>query len=114
MPLARHDVAERCPGRPFEERYWSPTNTRIFADDGSLQYIMHRVENVTDFIHLHERATVDATDASLERIASKSSSVVLEVAEASRHLKESRDVALRAAQAETQRANAAKDEFLSE
>ena len=112
MPLAKHDVRDAGPDGGFEERYWSPTNTPVFADDGSLQYIMHRVENVTEFVQLHQRASVTAADGSVERMAAEIVNRRAEVAEASRHLKES-NAALRAAQAEAQRANAAKDEFLS-
>ncbi|MFD8380330.1 PP2C family protein-serine/threonine phosphatase [Streptomyces sp. NPDC059679] len=34
----------------FEERYWSPLNTPVLGPDGSVQLIIHRVEDVTDFV----------------------------------------------------------------
>jgi signal transduction histidine kinase/ActR/RegA family two-component response regulator len=38
----------------FEERHWSPVNIPVFGADGSLAYIIHRVEDVTDFIRLKQ------------------------------------------------------------
>lgn len=40
----------------FEERYWSPINTPVFSIEGELLYIIHRVEDVTDFVRMnHEK-----------------------------------------------------------
>lgn len=36
----------------FEERYWSPVNYPVLDESGELIYIIHRVEDVTDFVHL--------------------------------------------------------------
>lgn len=35
-----------------EERYWSPVNTPIFDKNGDILYILHRIEDVTDFMRL--------------------------------------------------------------
>lgn len=50
MPLLRYDVesAER-PG-VWEERYWSPVNAPVFAPDGSIAIVIHRVEEVTKLL----------------------------------------------------------------
>jgi signal transduction histidine kinase len=50
MALQRHDV-QRAPGAPFEERYWSPLNIPVFVN-GEVAYIIHRVEEVTEYIRL--------------------------------------------------------------
>lgn len=42
-------------GDGFEERYWSPVNSPIFGAAGELAYIIHRVEDVTEFVHLKQR-----------------------------------------------------------
>jgi signal transduction histidine kinase len=34
----------------FEERYWSPINTPVLAADGTVILIIHRVQDVTDFV----------------------------------------------------------------
>lgn len=45
-------------GGGFEERYWSPLNTPVLGPDGRVAYIIHRVEDVTDFVR-QRRATPD-------------------------------------------------------
>jgi PAS domain S-box-containing protein len=40
--------------REFEERYWSPINSPVFDHNGNLAFIIHRVEDVTEYIHLKE------------------------------------------------------------
>ncbi len=48
MPVVRYDVRRPASeGRTFEERYWSPTNIPVLADDGRVEYIVHRVEEAT-------------------------------------------------------------------
>jgi signal transduction histidine kinase len=42
-------------GSGFEERYWLPTNSPVFDDAGNVEFIMHRVEDVTDVVRFrHE------------------------------------------------------------
>lgn len=56
MPLQKYDI--RYPeknGGGFEERYWSPVNSPVFGPDNELAYIIHRVEDVTDFIVQKEK-----------------------------------------------------------
>jgi signal transduction histidine kinase len=59
MPLQKYDI--RRPDGSFEERYWSPVNSPVFTN-GELSHIVHRVEDVTDFVRLktleaeHEKA----------------------------------------------------------
>lgn len=48
MAIAKHDV--RRPDGSFEEHYWSPVNSPMFGDDRQIKYIVHRVEEVTDFV----------------------------------------------------------------
>lgn len=42
-------------GGDFEERYWSPVNSPVFGAGGELAYIIHRVEDVTEFVRLSEQ-----------------------------------------------------------
>src|SRR5262249_6318043 len=39
-------------GGAFEERYWSPVNSPVFNEHGEVRYIIHRVEDVTDYVAL--------------------------------------------------------------
>lgn len=38
----------------FEERYWSPVNSPLLDKSGNVAYIIHRVEDVTEFIRLKQ------------------------------------------------------------
>ena len=53
MAIQKYDI--RKPDGTFEERYWSPLNKPVLNDDGSLLYIIHRVEDATEFVRLKEK-----------------------------------------------------------
>jgi len=55
MAVQKYDI--RRPDGTFEERHWSPVNSPVLAADGSVSYIIHRVEDVTEFIRLQKRGT---------------------------------------------------------
>ncbi|MFF4258325.1 ATP-binding protein [Streptomyces sp. NPDC001663] len=65
MALQRYDIPTGEEGA-FDERYWSPVNAPVLGDDGQVRYIIHRVEDVTEFVHLRkvgreqQRAVADA------------------------------------------------------
>lgn len=48
MPVQKYDI--RKPGDGFEIRYWSPINTPVLDAQGEVQYIIHRVEDVTEYV----------------------------------------------------------------
>ena len=55
MPVQKYDIRRPASeGGEFEERYWSPMNTPVFTE-GRLTHIIHRVEDVTDFVRLGQR-----------------------------------------------------------
>jgi signal transduction histidine kinase len=56
MAVQKYDI--RRPDREgggFEERYWSPVNSPVLEPNGELAYIIHRVEDVTEFIRLKQQ-----------------------------------------------------------
>jgi signal transduction histidine kinase/ActR/RegA family two-component response regulator len=55
MALQRYDIPvdRNDAGQHFVERYWSPVNVPVFGADGRLTHIIHRVEDVTEFVQLH-------------------------------------------------------------
>lgn len=56
MPVQKYDVRKpESEGGQFEARYWSPANFPVIDDDGRLAYIIHRVEDVTEFIRAKQR-----------------------------------------------------------
>jgi len=53
MAVQRYDIRRPdSDGGGFEERFWSPLNLPVFDSDGSLHFIIHRVEDVTEFVRL--------------------------------------------------------------
>ncbi|MFC4611374.1 PP2C family protein-serine/threonine phosphatase [Streptomyces maoxianensis] len=51
MALQKYDIPIVRRQGEFEERWWSPINTPVLAPDGSAAWIIHRVEDVTAFVH---------------------------------------------------------------
>jgi PAS domain S-box-containing protein len=53
MAVQRYPIPAE--GGGFEERYWSPFNSPVFGSNGELAYLIHRVEDVTEFVRLAQR-----------------------------------------------------------
>jgi len=62
MAIQKYDV--RKPDGVFEEHYWSPINSPVLGADQRVQYIIHRVENVTEFVRHKQGGTPDAAAVS--------------------------------------------------
>jgi signal transduction histidine kinase len=50
MAVQKYEL--RRPSGELEERYWSPVNTPILGKDGEVEYIIHCVEDVTEYFRL--------------------------------------------------------------
>jgi two-component system cell cycle sensor histidine kinase/response regulator CckA len=58
MAVQKYDVRRpESEGGDFEERYWSPVNSPIFGANSEVAYIIHRVEDVTEFVRIKMRGT---------------------------------------------------------
>ena len=58
MAIQKYDIRRpKSEGGGFEERHWSPINSPVFESDGSICYIIHRVEDVTEFVRLKHTQT---------------------------------------------------------
>lgn len=64
LPLQRY-ATERMGshGEMFDERFWSVVNTPILADDGSVEFIVHRVEEVTLLVEAARSMGLDGVAA---------------------------------------------------
>ncbi|MEU6324020.1 SpoIIE family protein phosphatase [Streptomyces sp. NPDC047009] len=53
MAMQKYDIP--VPDHPgvFEERWWSPINIPVLGPDGQVAWIVHRAEDVTDFVLSH-------------------------------------------------------------
>jgi len=94
MSVQKYDVQRpEAAGGGFEERFWSPHNSPILNADGSLAYIIHEVQDVTDFIRaVRERESRPPFE--LARLSAMEAEVVRrarEVADAGRALKEANE-----------------------
>ena len=58
MAIQKYDIRRpETEGGGFEERYWSPVNSPVLSNDGRIKYIIHRVEDVTEFIRLKQKGS---------------------------------------------------------
>ena len=93
-PVQKYDIRKpESDGCGFEERFWSPVNSPVFGPGAEVAYIIHRVEDVTEFVRLKEAGNTQRQLArELRSHADAMEAEVLqrtrEVAEASRQLKE--------------------------
>ena len=56
MAVQKYDIRRpESEGDGFEERFWSPVNSPVLTPEGEVAHIIHRVEDVTDFVRLRER-----------------------------------------------------------
>jgi len=56
MAVQKYDI--RRPDGTFEERYWSPLNKPVLNSKNEVLYIIHRVEDVTEFIKMQKEQVV--------------------------------------------------------
>jgi PAS domain S-box-containing protein len=55
MAVQKYDIRRsESEGGGFEERYWSPVNSPVLGSNGEVAYIIHRVEDVTEFVRLKQ------------------------------------------------------------
>jgi PAS domain S-box-containing protein len=54
MAIQRYDIRKPDVSGAFEVRYWRPINTPVLNDEGEVEVIMHRVEDVTEFVSLQQ------------------------------------------------------------
>ncbi|HLG69257.1 MAG TPA: PAS domain-containing protein, partial [Chloroflexota bacterium] len=56
MAVQKYDVRQPASeGGAFEERYWSPVNSPVLDEKGEIAWIIHRVEDVTEFVRMQQR-----------------------------------------------------------
>lgn len=66
MPVQKYDIRKPAEqGGGFDERYWSPVNSPVLDDGGEVAYIIHRVEDVTDFVRMKQQLAEGVQDAAV-------------------------------------------------
>lgn len=104
MAVQRYDIRRPATeGSGFEERFWSPRNSPVLGPDGRLAAIIHRVEDVTEFVRLQrDRSERQEVAAELEE---RTRAMESEILQRSRELQRAND--------ELRAANTATSDFLS-
>jgi PAS domain S-box-containing protein len=112
MAVQKYDI--RQPDGTFEERYWSPVNSPVFGPDRRIEYFIHRVVDVTEFIRQKAHAASNLTEplTRMEQMEAEifHNSQQLQVANQQFH---DANTQLLQAKAEAEAANRAKSTFLS-
>jgi signal transduction histidine kinase/ActR/RegA family two-component response regulator len=101
MPVQKYDIRRpQAEGGGFEERYWSPLNAPVLGPDGTVAYIIHRAEDVTEFVRLKQfgREREEMAQALQNRALRMEAEVyerAQQVAEANRKLTDANDALAR-------------------
>ncbi|HKQ23019.1 MAG TPA: ATP-binding protein [Burkholderiales bacterium] len=96
LPVQKYDIRRSESQRGFEERYWSPVNSPVFSKDGTLAYIIHRVEDVTEFVRLTQQSGAQARQSEalrsrVEKMEAETLSRTSELAEANQDLRKTHE-----------------------
>ncbi|MCD6061337.1 MAG: two-component hybrid sensor and regulator [Moraxellaceae bacterium] len=87
MAVQKYDVRRpAAEGGGFEERYWSPLNAPVLGPTGELLYIIHRVEEVTEFVHLKQQGAAQQQIA--EKLRAQAERMELEVFQRAQQIQE--------------------------
>lgn len=58
MPVQKYDI-RKAGGTDFEVRHWSPVNTPVLDSFGEVRYIIHKVEDVTEYVQLKQEGAAE-------------------------------------------------------
>lgn len=112
MAVQKYDIRRpESEGGEFEERFWSPVNSPVLADGGEIACIIHRVEDVTEFVRLKQQDQEKARQTEVLRV--RAEQMESEVFQRGRELQEA-NRQLRATNEELQRLTAQLREANSE
>jgi len=86
MGIQKYDIPRVDGGEGYEVRYWSPINSPVFDAQGNIICILHRVEDVTEFILLKHHVSEDA--ASMQKVQARAEQMEAEVLQRAREVKQ--------------------------
>jgi signal transduction histidine kinase/CheY-like chemotaxis protein len=111
MAVQKYDIRRpESEGGGFEERFWSPVNSPVLSASGQVLYIIHRVEDVTEFVRVSRMGQVERERS--ETLQRRSEAMELEILRRSQDL-DAANKQLRQAKQDADVANRAKSEFIS-
>ncbi len=88
MAVQRYDIP-RPEGGGFVERRWSPLNLPVLGADGKVAYIIHRVDDVTDFLRLESEG--DEQKRVTEELLTRAEQMGAEIYRRAQQLQEAND-----------------------
>lgn len=96
LPVQKYDIRRPESQGGIEERYWSPVNSPAFGKDGELAYIIHRVEDVTEFVRLTQQSGAQARQSEalrsrVEKVEAEMLSRASELAEANQSVRKTHE-----------------------
>ncbi len=112
MGIQKYDIPLRDGSGHFEVKYWSPVNTPVRRQNGEIDFIIHRVEDVTEFIVARDRSSdefarkIQSVTAKADRMEAEVLRAGTQIKEANRELKQALE---RVAEANAKLANAGQD-----
>jgi PAS domain S-box-containing protein len=112
MAIQKYDI--RRPDGTFEERYWSPMNSPVLAPDGRIEYLIHRVVDVSEFVRRKSEAGSKPVErlTHIEQMEAEIFHNSAQLESANRQLHDA-NTQLQQAKADSEAANKAKSTFLS-
>lgn len=111
MAVQKYDIPRpENEGGGFEERYWSPLNTPVLDEHGNVAYVLHRVEDVTEFIRLKQKGAEQ--EAIAERLRTRAGEMELEIYRRAQEIQDA-NRQLRAANERLGRLDELKTQFFS-
>ena len=94
MGVQKYDIPVRDGSGRFTVKYWSPVNTPVLSADNRITFIIHRVEDVTEFILSRERSQAELARR-IETVSAKADVMEAEVMRGGAQIKEAnRDLKL--------------------
>jgi PAS domain S-box-containing protein len=86
MGVQKYDIPQGSDGG-FEVRYWSPVNSPVRDAEGRMAYIIHRVEDVTEFVLARERTSAETAER-IDRVQVRADQMEAEVLRSAREVKD--------------------------
>jgi len=89
MAVQKYDIRRPdSEGGGFEERHWSPVNSPVLDSAGQLTHIIHRVEDVTEFVRL--KSVQAEKDRQTEDLQRRATAMEAEIFQRARELAEAK------------------------
>ena len=112
MAIQRYDF--RRPDGVIEERYWSPMNSPVLGADRKIEYFIHRVVDVTEYVRekSHPGDSATRTLTRMEQMEAETFQNSRDLQAANQQLQDA-NALLQQTKAEAEAANRAKSTFLS-